>query len=83
MSSVYKFRISDAYGQRAVGARKDGEPLQRGAGILPGYALEPRDGLESLPIRGSHPKSLALCWLKARPLTPPAAFMARILESGS
>ena len=53
-----------------------------GAGILPGYALEARDGLEHLPIQGSHPKSLALCWLKARPLTAPAAFMARILEAG-
>jgi DNA-binding transcriptional LysR family regulator len=51
-----------------------------GAGILPGYALEPEDGLEHLPIQGAHPKSLGLCWLKSRPLSAPAARMARLLE---
>jgi len=54
-----------------------------GAGILPGYALDPRDDLDHLPIQGSHPKSLALCWLKARPLSTPAASMVQLLESGS
>ena len=51
-----------------------------GAGILPGYAQEPDDGLEHLPIQGSHPKSLGLCWLKSRPLSAPAARMAKLLE---
>ena len=51
-----------------------------GAGILPGYAMEPSDGLLHLPILGSHQKSLALCWLKARPLSPAAAAMERLLQ---
>ena len=52
-----------------------------GVGILPGYALEPGDGLQHLPIQGSHPKSLGLCWLKARPLSPPAARLKRLLTT--
>ena len=47
-----------------------------GAGILPGYALDPADGLDHLPIQGSHEKALALCWLKARSLSPAAAHFA-------
>jgi len=50
-----------------------------GAGILPGYALDPADGLEHLPIQGSHPKALGLCWLRTRALGPAAARMAGLL----
>jgi len=51
-----------------------------GAGILPGYALDPGDGLEQLPIQGSHPKTLGLCWLKSRALSAAAQRMAALLE---
>jgi len=54
-----------------------------GAGILPGYALDPGDGLEHLPILGSHPKSLGLCWLKARALSAPAELMASLLAAAT
>jgi LysR family nitrogen assimilation transcriptional regulator len=76
-----------AKGLQAVQALEVGSvPVQKamiraglGAGILPGYALEPRDGLEHLPIDGSHPKTLALCWQKHRALTPGAEHMAQML----
>ena len=51
-----------------------------GAGVMAGYALEPSDELRHFPIQGSHRKSLALCWLKARPLSPAAAALERLLE---
>jgi DNA-binding transcriptional LysR family regulator len=52
-----------------------------GAGILPGYALDPADGIEHRPIQGSHPKSLALCWMKSRGLSAPAARLAELLKA--
>jgi DNA-binding transcriptional LysR family regulator len=79
-----------AKGLQAVQALEVGSvPVQKamiraglGAGILPSYALEPRDGLEQLPIEGSHPKTLALCWLKSRALSPAAEHMERLLNPG-
>jgi len=52
-----------------------------GAGLLPDYALEPSDDLASLPIQGSHEKTLALCRLKSRSLSAPAAALLRLLAS--
>jgi len=52
-----------------------------GAGILPDYALEPGDDLAVAPIQGSHEKILALCRLKSRSLSAPAAALMRMLEA--
>jgi DNA-binding transcriptional LysR family regulator len=38
-----------------------------GAGILPDYTLDKRDGLASLPIQGAKTHTLALCYLKQKP----------------
>jgi DNA-binding transcriptional LysR family regulator len=51
-----------------------------GAGILPDYALEKRDGLPSLPIQGSREKVLALCRLKSKHVSAPAERLMKILE---
>jgi DNA-binding transcriptional LysR family regulator len=53
-----------------------------GAGILPDYALEPGDGLDCLPIQGSHEKTLALCRLKARSPSGPAKVLLGLLGEG-
>ena len=50
-----------------------------GAGILPDYTLEKRDGLPSLPIQGARTQTLALCHLKAKTLSLPASYLIRIL----
>lgn len=50
-----------------------------GAGILPDYTLEPRDGLFSLPIQGAKIHTLALCRLKAKVPSPPAERLIGIL----
>jgi DNA-binding transcriptional LysR family regulator len=50
-----------------------------GTGILADYALEPRDGLPTLPIQGARTKTLALCHLKAGKLSSPAQNLVRLL----
>jgi hypothetical protein len=50
-----------------------------GTGILGDYALEPRDGLPSLPIQGARTRTLALCHLKAGKLGTPAQNLVRLL----
>jgi DNA-binding transcriptional LysR family regulator len=50
-----------------------------GTGILADYALEPRDGLPSLPIQGARTKTLALCHLKAGRLSTPAQNLVQLL----
>jgi LysR family transcriptional regulator, nitrogen assimilation regulatory protein len=50
-----------------------------GAGILPGYTLEKRDGLHSLPIQGARTHTLALCHLKTKAPSLPAKHLMKIL----
>ena len=50
-----------------------------GAGILPGYTLDERDGLASLPIQGARTHTLALCHLKAKTLSLPAGYLIGLL----
>lgn len=50
-----------------------------GAGILPDYTLEQRDGLPSLPLQGSRTHTLAFCHIKARVLSPPAEYLMELL----
>jgi len=52
-----------------------------GAGVLPDYALEKHDGLVGLPIQGAREKTLALCSLRSHKLSPPALYMAALLDS--
>lgn len=50
-----------------------------GAGILPDYTLEKRDGLSCLPIQGARTHTLALCHLKTKTLSLPARHLMKIL----
>jgi DNA-binding transcriptional LysR family regulator len=50
-----------------------------GAGILPGYTLEERDGLASLPIQGARTHTLALCHLKTKTLSLPAGHLMQLV----
>jgi len=50
-----------------------------GAGILPGYTLESRDGLSTLPLQGARTHTLALCHLRSRPLSAPARHLIELL----
>ena len=50
-----------------------------GAGILPDYTLEKRDGLACLPIQGARLHTLALCHLRARSLSEPARRLVELL----
>ena len=54
-----------------------------GAGILPAYTLEKRDALPSLPIQGDKEHILALCRLRAKPLSPAAQRLAGLVAPGS
>ena len=53
-----------------------------GAGILPDYTLEKRDGLPSLSIQGDRAHTLALCHLKAKPLSLPARRLMQMIAPG-
>ena len=50
-----------------------------GAGILPDYTLEKRDGLSVLPIQGAKSHTLACCHLKTRNLSLPAWHLMQLL----
>ncbi|WP_005037595.1 LysR family transcriptional regulator [Holophaga foetida] len=63
-----------------VSAQKALVRVGLGAGILPDYAIEPRDGLTTRPIQGAHTKTLAFCHLRTRPLSPPAARLVEMLS---
>jgi len=63
-----------------VSAQKALVRVGLGAGILPDYAIDPRDGLTSRPIQGSQTKTLAFCHLKTRPLSPPAQRLVDMLS---
>jgi DNA-binding transcriptional LysR family regulator len=52
-----------------------------GAGILPDYTLEKRDGLSSLPIQGARTHTLALCHLKTKTPSSPARHLIEMLGS--
>lgn len=50
-----------------------------GAGILPDYTLEKRDGLASLPIQGARTHTLASCHLKTKNLSLAARQLMQLL----
>jgi LysR family nitrogen assimilation transcriptional regulator len=50
-----------------------------GAGILPDYTLEKRDGLPSLPLQGARIHTLALCHLKTKNPSPPVRQLMQLL----
>lgn len=63
-----------------VSAQKALVRVGLGAGILPDYAIDPRDGLTSRPIQGAQDKTLAFCHLRTRPLSPPALRLVEMLS---
>lgn len=63
-----------------VSAQKALVRVGLGVGILPDYAIDPRDGLTTRPIQGAHTKTLAFCHLRTRPLSPPAARLVEMLS---
>ena len=52
-----------------------------GAGILPDYTLDKRDGLPSLPIQGARTHTLALCRLKTKVLSLPGMHLMKLIGS--
>nr|WP_320134081.1 LysR family transcriptional regulator [uncultured Holophaga sp.] len=63
-----------------VSAQKALVRVGLGAGILPDYAVEPRDELLTRPIKGARTKTLAICHHRGRPLSPPVAKLVDMLR---